>query len=386
MRKLRLGPLLAAACVFSWILLLPACGSGSSDSASEPTQPGDDGSNPTEEPPVDTGGETGEEEEPGEGTGEGTTPTPQPGAALAPTQPTSGPGGLDYRYGSVTTQVRGIGAQGYTLVYPNSTSGRSLPVVYLLHGYGSINLNPYRSWAEHLARHGAIVIYPSYQVSAVTPMRDYTPNAIVGIRAALDGLAAGSGPLPDSSRVVAIGHSMGGAIAANIAASAGSAGIPVPRALMAINPANISRSTGLVMPLEDMGQIPAGTLLLSLYSDRDDRIPNQLAKTLFYGATNVLVADKDYVLVHSDDYGSRSLLADHFAALAGQSNDYSAYPPDALDFYGYWKLADALMGAAFDGSASLRNVALGGGSVAQVDMGKWSDGRAVTPLTVTDAP
>lgn len=316
----------------------------------------------------------------------GDTPTvPIPGAvATPPLQATSGPGGSDYRYAAVLSERNGLGGGAYSLMIPDGAGTDVLPVVYLLHGYGTLDLTPYQSWAEHLARHGAIVIYPAYQLLVATPVGQYTPNAVQAIKDALARLDAIGGVRADTSRVIAIGHSLGGAVAANVAAVAGSAGIPQPRALMTINPSNQSPEGLFVMPMEDLGQIPSGTLQLSLFSDDDQRIADTVAKAIFYGSTNVSARDKNYIVVNSDAHGTRRLQADHFAALAARSSPGALYPPDALDFYGYWKLADALMAAAFDGR--LRDVALGNGSAAQRYMGTWGDGVPVVPLTVVDAP
>lgn len=312
-------------------------------------------------------------------------PPPIAGAAVtAPDQPLQGPGGAQYRYAGIVAQSHGLLGQAYWLVTPEAAGDALLPVIYFLHGYGLADTAPYRSWIEHLVRRGAIVIYPNYQFSALTALRDYTPNSVAAIRDALLRLEAGTGPRPDYTRVAAIGHSMGGAIAANLAASAGAQGIPQPRALLTINPSNGSGYGSLAMPLEDFAQIPSTTLLLSMYSDRDDRVSDDLARQLFHGATAVDLADKDYVILNSDAHGSPALLADHFAALAGRAVDSSLYPPDALDWYGLWKLGDALMSAAFHGLD--RDIALGGGSEAQRAMGYWSDGRAVAPLSITDSP
>ncbi|MDB5969393.1 MAG: hypothetical protein JWQ90_1843 [Hydrocarboniphaga sp.] len=277
-----------------------------------------------------------------------------------------------------------MGGTSYTLVLPDGAGTASLPVVYLLHGYGTLGSEAYSSWAEHLARRGAIVIYPYYQFSVTTPVDSYTPNAVQGIKDALALVAADGGVRADTSKVIVIGHSLGGAVAANIAAIAGSSGIPQPIAMMTINPSNQSSSGSVVMTLEDMAQVPSKTLQLSLFSDQDQRITDVIAKQIFYGTTNIKSANKDYIVVNSDAHGDTPLVADHFAALAGRTTAGAVYPPDALDFYGYWKLSDALMSAAFDGSQ--RDVALGHGSAAQRYMGTWGDGVAVKPLTVTGAP
>ncbi len=57
--------------------------------------------------------------------------------------------------------------------------------------------------------------------------------------------------------------------------------------------------------------------------------------------------------------------------------------PDALDFYGFRKLFDALADAAFYG----RNRAYALGNTPQQRyMGAWSDGRPVKELVILDRP
>jgi hypothetical protein len=84
------------------------------------------------------------------------------------------------------------------------------------------------------------------------------------------------------------------------------------------------------------------------------------------------------VLVRSDEHGTPALVADHFLPLSGSGN-----PPDALDFYGPWKLHDALQDCATRWQDC--QVALGG-TARQRYMGRWSDGVAVTPLQVSGSP
>ena len=62
-------------------------------------------------------------------------------------------------------------------------------------------------------------------------------------------------------------------------------------------------------------------------------------------AHHIYQLDKDYVVVHSDSHGSPPLVAEHGAPTAS-----GLPPPDALDFYGFWKWFDALTDAAWYGT------------------------------------
>jgi hypothetical protein len=63
----------------------------------------------------------------------------------------------------------------------------------------------------------------------------------------------------------------------------------------------------------------------------------------------------------------------------GTSDLRNAGTIDALDWYGTWKLLDALTDAAFHGTH--REIALGG-TPAETSMGTWSDGVPVKPMRV----
>jgi hypothetical protein len=123
--------------------------------------------------------------------------------------------------------------------------------------------------------------------------------------------------------------------------------------------------------------VAASTLTLVLASDRDDRVGVDGPEALWAALGQIPASNKDYVLVRSDEHGTPPLVADHFLSLSGSGN-----PPDALDFYGAWKLLDALQACAVRRQDC--RVALGG-TAQQRFMGRWSDGVPVTPLQVTDS-
>jgi len=91
--------------------------------------------------------------------------------------------------------------------------------------------------------------------------------------------------------------------------------------------------------------------------------------------------DKEYDNGEGDLTNPRS---DRSSGGAGSETDSPRNPAvNALDYYGTWKLFDALCDAAFYGKS--REYALGN-TPQQRFMGKWSDGVAVKELVVTDKP
>ena len=260
---------------------------------------------------------------------------------------------------------------------PADPSPASAPLVILNHGWGGIDPAIYRAWIDHLVRRGNIVVFPRYQADLRTPTREFTPNAVRAVSDAIDWLQHEGTVEPDLDRVAIVGHSAGGLVTANVAATARSAGIPAPRAVMSVEPGKTwTRSKRIAIPLADMSGIAEGTLLLTVIGDTDRVVRDVNAKKIYYGASRVSADDKDFVTLVSDGHGSPALNADHFAPCTG-SGGRSARGVNPLDYYGTWKLFDGLCDAAFGGAG--RPFALGN-TPEQRFMGKWSDGTPVKEL------
>jgi dienelactone hydrolase len=341
-----------------------------------------------------------------------------------PEQPAAGPGGKQYVHTSVTKNRYGKGGQEYWIFEPDAPKPAAAPVVVLLHGWGGMNPLYYGAWIDHLVKRGNIVIYPRYQGSLLTPIKEFTPNTLQAIKAAIETLQTEPGHVKaDLNKFATVGHSVGGLLAASVAALAKESGLPQVRAVMSVEPGITEAPINI--PLADLEKIPAETLLLAVAGDQDTLVRDVDAKRVYYESTRVPAANKDYVTMVSDTHGTPSLQASHRAPTA-HSKDYdsgegfSAGPAEssgssdragglptrradgpqtgpqlgrrdrldsmmvnALDFYGTWKLFDALCDAAFNGKN--REFALGN-TPQQRFMGVWSDGVPVKELKITDKP
>lgn len=340
-----------------------------------------------------------------------TAPTP-------PGPPASGPGSVVYSHAGVTTSVHGEGGLQYWIYEPAKPTPDSAPLVVFNHGWSVMNPVIYGAWIDHLVRRGNIVVYPRYQASLKTPTRDFTPNAIQAVNDAIRQLQNGKHVRPELDHFAVVGHSAGGQVTANMAALACSNGLPQPKAAMCVQPGKTwTLSDRIKIPLENMSRVPADTLLLAVVGE-DDRVARDIdAKKIFYGTTQVPLKNKDFVILPSDNHGEPPLKATHFAPVApdsrydsgekkegeqrgggllskirekrtadgDESPDFSqeSHGVDALDTWGLWKLFDALCDAAFYGKN--RQFALGN-TPEQRFMGRWSDGRPVNELEVTDRP
>ena len=339
-------------------------------------------------------------------------------APTPPIQPASGPGGKQYIHTSVIKNRYGKGGQEYWIFEPDTPKPTAAaPLIVLLHGWGGMNPIYYGAWIDHLVKRGNIVIYPRYQASLLTPITEFTPNTLHAIKDGIERLKTEPGHVKaDLNKFAAVGHSVGGLLAASVAALASDSGLPPVRAVMSVEP-GITESP-INVPLADLAKIPAETLLLAVAGDQDTLVRDVDAKRVYYESTRVPESNKDYVTLVTDMRGTPGLQASHRAPTA-QSKDYDSgegigggpaessdragglptrrvdgpqgrraarletMMVNALDFYGTWKLFDALCDAAFYGKN--REFALGN-TPQQRFMGVWSDGVPVKEMKVTDKP
>jgi pimeloyl-ACP methyl ester carboxylesterase len=275
-------------------------------------------------------------------------------------------------------------------------------------------MNPlyYGAWLDHLVKRGNIVIYPRYQANLLTGIKEFTPNTLHAVKDALRRLQNEPGHVPaDLSKFATVGHSLGGVLAANVAALASESGLPRVSAVMAVEP-GITEAP-INVPLADLKKVPPETLLLAVAGDQDTLVRDYDAKRIYYESTRIPENNKDFIMLVSDTYGMPALQASHRAptahdksydngegvgggpAIAENSSRVGDTPQtsrrarldsmmvNAMDFYGTWKLFDGLCDAAF--YKKNREYALGN-TPQQRFMGLWSDGVPVKELKVTDKP
>ena len=293
-----------------------------------------------------------------------------------------------YPHKSITSKSFGAGAKSYWIIEPAEPTPDKAPVVVFHHGWLAINPGVYGAWIEHLARSGRIVIFPKYQTDYTTKPSEFLPNSIAAVRDALDVLETAPGHVrPDRSKFAIVGHSAGGNLSAQMAAVAAEMGLPDPKAVVAVCP-------GEVKPLDepDLAKIPA-TTLLAIAATSDDRIVGDCrAREIFAEATSVPTTHKKFVLYRSDRRGPITLVADHLAPTAGLASLDSGEglmrtkqmvhaTVDILDRYGFWRMADITIEAAFAGQTL--DEATKKGALFR-DLGRWSDGRIVTPPICED--
>jgi acetyl esterase/lipase len=306
-----------------------------------------------------------------------------------PGQPATGPGGAEYVFPDIRVTSLGDDPGGGRLFEPAAEAGSGtppaegpLPLVLLIDGCcyraedGGVNGGGvdggegFRAWIEHLVRRGAIVVYPIYR------QESKQADVAAAMRAALAELVGGEHARPDLMRTAVIGFSFGGPVAADYAADAATAGLPAPGALLIYGPR--SDTTG-----PDRAPPPPAIRAVVMIGEHDPGALRRGAESIWAWLAALPADQRDFVSLRDDDHGERALTADHWVPLANARPSDPAAVLDALDWYGTWKLADALMACAFAGEWC--EYALGD-TPEQRFMGTWSDGVPVQEPVITDDP
>jgi acetyl esterase/lipase len=171
--------------------------------------------------------------------------------------------------GPPAAEVLGKGPQRVTIFRPDEPRGAT---VLFLHGWGGMDPDGYRGWIDHLVDRGHVVVFPRYQDSFASLPAKALPDALAGIRTAFAELE------PD--RVVAVGHSAGGALAADYAAVAEAARLPVPDAIMLAYPGRQARRLPGRLPELGDHRIPRSVRILTLASPTDVVVGTRTARAV----------------------------------------------------------------------------------------------------------
>ena len=306
---------------------------------------------------------------------------------VGPQQPESGPGGQEYSHQEVIFQDYANDPDGYWLFEPAAPKPDSAHVVVFMHGYGAINPMIYGQWIRHLVRQGNIVIFPRYQKNLLSPRTHaFAGNASKGIRDALAELEQGDHVRPITSHFSMAGHSYGGAISAYLAANYQEMEIPQPKVLLLSAP-----GTGPLKGarLDNYQNIPASTKMVIMVHEGDRIVGDALGVRIFETAFNT--PERNLIRQYEDNYGKPKIYDGHNHAYAldvafdagirnfSTRRAFASGATNALDYYGYWKLLDALLDCSRSGENC--DVALGNTSD-QRYLGHWSDGTPIKELEV----
>lgn len=297
---------------------------------------------------------------------------------IPPSQPATGPGGKDYLFSKTLATGYGEGEKRYWIIEPDQAADEALPVILFAHGFGLTNHSAYRAWINHLVRKGNIVIYPAYHIGGIVDPTTFTDETAAATRKALEQCDGKRHRLADTDRFTMVGHSLGGTIIANLAARPKHFGLPVPKALMLLQPGDTKADKGIgaLFPsiTEDHSTIPTGTLMLIVDVENDYFVSPKAGQRIVDNATKIEVKNKRRLLLQTDGHGEPAIIADHMLPMAWTDRQGDQGRINVYDF-ACWRWFDALQAAAHGDDLS-RDLVFG---EAAIDLGKWSDGTPVRP-------
>lgn len=286
----------------------------------------------------------------------------------------------------------------YALLEPIGTK-EPVPVVLFFHGWDGGNPKFYGAWLDYLARQGHTVVFVGYQTKPSELPTNVTEIAHRSLEAALAELRRPGHVQVDLSLVVSIGYSMGASVALNLAVSGRFPDLPRIKGLVLVNPADgfhVASGRGKGSILHDVEQISQDTRLVVVVSASDPI--SSFGRTLFLKFCELHDVRRNLVVLQNDTHGPSSLKADHLAPSAYSkyldfdvktrvSSILAAKRPkpwatpgiNALDVFGFWKLADGVIDSLRTGPNS--------SWVFQDDRavsfsGLWSDGMPIRPAEI----
>jgi acetyl esterase/lipase len=199
------------------------------------------------------------------------------------------------RAGAIERVDVGHGDEGAAVFRPGGQAGR-LPAVLFLHGLFATDPQTYGAWIRHLVDEGNVVIYPTYQ-RVFTPPAAYLANTIAGVRAALRRVPV------EQRTLVAVGHSAGGALAADYAAVATDLGLPPPRLVYSVYPGRGLEGIPFSIPKANPAGIPRDTRIVTLAGAEDRTVGTTVAREIVLDAKTVPRSRRSYRLVSDPRVG-----------------------------------------------------------------------------------
>lgn len=307
-----------------------------------------------------------------------------------PSQPASGPGGSVYNHQSVTKNKYGSGGTAYWIYEPANPKPDSANFILFNHGWGALNPACYGRWLDHLVRKGNVIVFPKWQFDLNTLPQFFTPNAAAAVKDAINEIATGNHVKPRYENTAYIGYSFGGVISSNLAILADSIGIPEPKALLVCNGGNGYTMGSLLPTYTTMPDIK----LLIISGDDDVIVADTFGRMLFDSTIGVDPLFKNHITQYYDGHGNPAIESTHNEPISWDSAywssdffdnnwvvsaSYGVSKTDAVDFYCYWKFADAITDCAYYGTNCEYAFC---NTPDQRYMGTWSDNQPITELFV----
>jgi hypothetical protein len=266
---------------------------------------------------------------------------------------------------------------GNHFVHIFSPEGRSVPspVIFFCHGYSSSNPANYLPLIAHIVSRGFVCIFSPYQTIALDPKE---VKKYATIETGFESAVASFKRLIDTTKIGYVGHSFG-------------AGAIPAVALQGLVEKNWGSRAVFLYLMAPWYSYEIDDIKLKLFPSRaklvvevfsDDQVNDHRMAISLFNTINIPRSEKNYIVLYSDSSGGCRLRADHFAP-KGPFDPRAE--EDALDYYGIYRIFDALASYTFDNDTSGKAMALGNEKQVRF-MGIWPNGKPVTELSATADP
>ncbi len=257
------------------------------------------------------------------------------------------------------------------IFYPTGVS-TSVPTVFFLHGFSGNFSIAYLGLFNHLASHGYAVVFAPY------PATTMIQNNYDIMQNGFEIAARDFSSIIDTTRIGLIGYSFGGGASyymADILMTQhgwGSAG----RFISTIAPwYSVNTSNTL------LANLPSDVKMQSFILQDDDVCDHRQAIEVYNNTPSILVSEKDVIYVPESTVGTYTYTSDHYSFVSAVVSNY-----DATDVYVFNRLIAALADYTFTGDLTAKDIALGGGSSAQVTLPTGLNNLVVVDTPVPNLP
>lgn len=264
--------------------------------------------------------------------------------------------------------------QSVYVFYPEGLN-KAAPTIFFSHALNAAKPDIYSALIENIVSQGYVLVYSPY------PGQKDDTKATVGsryntLRSGFDAAVQSYGQMMDTSKVGFMGHSFGGGATPSIAY----------RGLVENGWGNDGSFIFIMAPwyateisVSQLNQIPSSTKVIVQVYEEDTVNDHRIAIDLF---KEFDVSEKQYILLESDrSFSQCSLIADHgVPASIGREGSRV----NALDYYGVFRVVDALADYAFTGSPEGQQLIFGDDDLRF--MGNWPNGQGVVQAQITQSP
>jgi len=246
-----------------------------------------------------------------------------------------------------------------------------VPVIFFAPGYNNNDPAEYRSLINHIVSRGFALVYAPFQILSfdITLHEKRYDTIWAGFEEAVNRFGASF----DLSRVGFAGHSYG------------AAALPAMMQRGVIDRGWGSRGAFVYamapwyyyqFNVKQFVDWPQQVKLIVQVYENDGVCDHRMGKEI-YERANLPASEKEFVMLRSEERLGYKLDAEHGTPSMGSDDN-------ALDYYGVYRLFDALADYALTGSEAAKRIALGNGSAEQRFMGTWPDGQAVREMLAGD--